>query len=130
MAKRRVLVVDDDDSIRTTYDEILSAEGYEVVTAGSRAEGMAALTSLNGAVDAYIVDFRLHDADGPELARDAHARFGARPTIYVSGWTDEFWDMSDAPGPWVVLRKPVAVPRLLAALRWLLDGGPRPPELE
>ena len=129
-AKRRVLIVDDDPSICRAYDEVLRAEGYDVVTSGSRAEGLAALERLNGAVDAFIVDIGLRDADGPDFARDAVDRFGKRPTIYVSGWTDDFWDLSNAPGPWMVLRKPVPVPRLLAALRWLIEGGPKPAELE
>jgi DNA-binding response OmpR family regulator len=127
---RRVLVVDDDPAICRAYDEILTAEGYEVVTAGGRAEGLAALERLNGEVDVFIVDFGLRDADGPDFARDAVAKFGLRPTVYVSGWTDEFWDLSNAPAPWVVLRKPVPVPRLLASLRWLIEGGPKPAELE
>ncbi len=127
---RRVLVVDDDPAICRAYEEILTAEGYEVATSSGRAEGLAALERLEGAVDAFIVDFGLRDADGPDFVRDAVAKFGNRPTLYVSGWTDEFWDMSNAPEPWIVLRKPVPVPRLLATLRWLIEGGPKPPELE
>jgi DNA-binding response OmpR family regulator len=128
--RRRILIVDDDLAIRRAYEEILAAEGYEVVTSGGRTEGLEALERLNGEVDLFIVDFGLLDADGPDFARDAVAKFGERPTVYVSGWTEEFWDMSNAPGPWVALRKPVAVPRLLASLRWLIDGGPKPADLE
>ena len=127
--RRRVLIVDDDPSICRAYEVILKGEGYDVITSGGRAEALAALEKLNGAVDLFIVDFGLRDADGPDFARDAVARFGNRPTLYVSGWTDEFWDMSNAPGPWVVLRKPVPVPRLLATLRWLMGEGPKPPDL-
>jgi DNA-binding response OmpR family regulator len=127
---RRVLVVDDDPAICRAYDEILTAEGYQVVTSGGRAEGLAALEKLKGEVDLFIVDIGLRDADGQDFARDAVEKFGTRPTVYVSGWTDEFWDMSNAPAPWVVLRKPVPVPRLLATLRWLIDGAPKPAELE
>ncbi len=127
--KRRILIVDDDPAICRAYQEVLKAEGYDVVTAPSRAEGLATLEQLDGAVDAFIVDIGLRDADGPDFARDAVAKFGTRPTIYVSGWTDDFWDLSNAPGPWVVLRKPVPVPRLLASLRWLIEGGPKPEEV-
>lgn len=125
-----MLVVDDDPAIRQAYQEILSGEGYEVVTSEGRAEGLAALEQLNGEVDLFVVDFGLRDADGPDFARDAVAKFGTRPTVYVSGWTDEFWDMSSAPAPWLVLRKPVAVPSLLASLRWMIEGGPKPAGLE
>jgi DNA-binding response OmpR family regulator len=128
--RMRVLIVDDDPAICRAYDEILTVEGYAVITSGSRAEGLAALEKVEGAVDALIVDFGLRDADGPDFVRDAVAKFGTRPTLYVTGWTDEFWDMSKAPAPWVMLRKPVPVPLLLATLRWLIEGGPKPAELE
>jgi DNA-binding response OmpR family regulator len=126
---RRILVVDDDPEICRTYEEILSAEGYQVATASGRADGLAVLEKLDGAIDVFIVDIGLRDADGPDFARDAVERFGRRPTIYVSGWTDEFWDLSNAPDPWVVLRKPVPVPQLLASLRWFIEGGTKPPDL-
>jgi len=128
--KRRVLVVDDDPAIRRAYQDVLSAEGYDVVTSSGRAEGLAELDRLQGAVDIFVVDIGLRDADGPDFARDAVAKHGPRPTIYVSGWTDDFWDLSTAPGPWLVLRKPVPIPRLLASLKWLLEGGPKPAELQ
>jgi DNA-binding NtrC family response regulator len=120
--QRRVLVVDDDPAICRAYREILTAEGYDVVTSGGRAEGLAALDRLRGEVDAFIVDIGLRDADGPEFARDAVAKYGTRPTLYVSGWTDDFWDLSNAPGPWVVLRKPVPIPQLLESVRPMIEG--------
>ena len=124
---RRILVVDDDPAICRAYDEILTAAGYEVVTSPSRAEALTALDRLGGNVDIFIVDIGLRDADGPDFARDAVARFGTRPTIYVSGWTDDFWDLSTAPGPWMVLRKPVPIPTLLESIRSLIEGGSKPP---
>jgi DNA-binding response OmpR family regulator len=127
---RRILIVDDDPAICRAYSDILVAEGYEVTTSSGRVEGLAALDELKGAVDLFIVDFGLRDADGPDFVRDAVAKYGPRPTVYVSGWTDEFWDMSKAPSPWIVLRKPVPVPELLATIRWLIEGGPRPLEPE
>ncbi len=128
--KRRVLVVDDDPAICKAYRTVLTAAGYDVVTSAGRAEALTTLDRLEGAVDAFVVDFSLRDADGPDFARDAVARYGTRPTIYVSGWTDDFWDLSGAPSPWLVLRKPVPVPRLIAALEWLIEGGERPAELD
>ena len=122
----RVLIVDDDPAICRAYQEILTAEGYHVATASGRAEGLAQLEKLEGAVDLFIVDIGLRDADGPDFARDAVERFGPRPTVYVSGWTDDFWDLSKAPAPWLVLRKPVPVPQLLASLKQLMEGETKP----
>ncbi len=115
----RVLVVDDDPEICSAYDEILRGHGFDVETASSRAAALAVLDRLEGAIDVLVLDIALPDADGAELAREIGARIGDRPTLYVSGWTDEFWDLSGAPGRWLVFQKPIPIPRLLAAIEWL-----------
>jgi len=114
-----VLVVDDDPAICQAYDEILRARGFLVSIAMSRAEAMAVVERLSGAVDVLVLDITLPDADGAEVGRDITARIGSRPTLYVSGWCDDFWDLSDAPGKWIAIQKPVPIPRLLASLDWL-----------
>ena len=126
----RVLVVDDDPSITTLYDEVLRAEGYEVVTAGSIGQAMAAMDRIQGNAQVLVVDLGLPDGDGSDFVRDAVAKYGTRPTMYVSGWTDEMWQLSEAPGRWIVMRKPLPVKRLLAAVKWLHEGGPKPAELD
>ena len=127
---RRVLVVDDDPAITTLYDEVLRGQGYDVVTAGSIAEAMAVMERIRGEAQVLVVDLGLPDGDGAEFVRDATAKFGTRPTMYVSGWTDEMWQLSEAPGRWIVLRKPLPVKRLLAGVKWLQEGGPKPAELD
>jgi two-component system KDP operon response regulator KdpE len=129
-AKPRVLVVDDDAAICQIYKEVLQGEGYDVVTAGTVAEAMAQMDAANGGLDVLVVDLGLPDGDGGDFVRDATKRYGDRPTLFVSGWTDEFWQLNEAPGRWVVMRKPVPIKRLLAAVRWLAHGGERPPELD
>lgn len=114
-----MLVVDDDPAICQAYDEILRARGFLVSIAMSRAEAMAVVERLSGAVDVLVLDITLPDADGAEVGRDITARIGSRPTLYVSGWCDDFWDLSDAPGKWIAIQKPVPIPRLLASLDWL-----------
>jgi DNA-binding response OmpR family regulator len=129
-AKQRVLVVDDDPAICEIYREVLIGQDYDVVTAGSCAEAMERMDALKGDVQVLLVDLGLPDGDGGDFVRDAAAKYGSRPTLYVSGWTDEFWQLDDAPGRWLVMSKPVPIPRLLAAVRWLSQGGPKPAELD
>jgi DNA-binding response OmpR family regulator len=127
---RRILVVDDDPAITTLYEEVLRAQGYDVVTAGSIAQAMEAMDRINGDAQVLVVDLGLPDGEGADFVRDAAVRFGTRPTMYVSGWTDEMWQLGEAPGRWIVLRKPLPVKRLLAGVKWLHEGGPKPAELD
>ncbi|HVX38183.1 MAG TPA: response regulator [Gemmatimonadaceae bacterium] len=124
----RILVVDDDAEICDAYDQILRAHGFEVTTAQSRAEAMAALDQPDADFEVLILDIALPDADGADVAHEIAARLGQRPTLYVSGWTDEFWNLSDAPGRWLVMQKPISVPRLLEAIDWLVGRRPSRPD--
>jgi DNA-binding response OmpR family regulator len=123
-----VLVVDDDPSICESYVEILRAEGFDVVTAGSRAAALSEIDRLEGSVDVLVLDIALPDADGSDLAHEIVAKIGQRPTLYVSGWTDEFWNLSNAPGRWLVMQKPIPIPRLIAAIEWLAGRRATRPE--
>lgn len=125
-----VLVVDDDPMICAAYEEILHAHGYDVATAGSRAGALQQIDRVNGSLDVLVLDIGLPDADGAQVAREIADRIGSRPTLYVSGWTDEFWNLSDAPGRWLVMQKPIPVPRLVAAVDYLAGRRATRPDTE
>ena len=71
MPKKRILVVDDEPSMRELLAIMLKKEGFEVVTAESRA--MAAAVLAQGPVDLVITDVRLPDGDGIEILRHVKA---------------------------------------------------------
>jgi DNA-binding response OmpR family regulator len=129
-ASPRVFVVDDDTQIAQLYDLALRGQGYDVVTASTCKDATAKLDAIKGDAQVLVVDFGLPDGDGADFVRDAAAKYGAKPTLYVSGWTDEFWQLSDAPGRWLIMRKPIHMKKLLAAVAWLAHGGDKPAELD
>jgi DNA-binding response OmpR family regulator len=122
-----LLIVDDDAAICSAYGEILRGRGYDVATAGSRAEALRQLDRLDGSLDILVLDIGLPDADGAQLANEIVERIGARPTLFVSGWTDEFWNLSDAPGQWLVMQKPIPIHSLIAAIDYLAGREPARP---
>jgi DNA-binding response OmpR family regulator len=128
--RSRILVVDDDPAICQIYRELLERDGYAVATAASCAEAMSRMDDLKGDVQVLLVDLGLPDGDGADFVRDSAAKYGSRPTMYVSGWTDEFWQLEDAPGRWLIMRKPVPIKKMLAAVHWLAHGGDKPAELD
>ena len=67
----RILIVDDETSIRESIAEFLSSEGFETQTAS---DGNAALDILkNGGVDILISDVRMPGMDGIELIKEVNA---------------------------------------------------------
>jgi DNA-binding response OmpR family regulator len=130
IARPRLLIVDDDPLICQSYDEVLRANGYDVAVAGSRRDALQEIERLGGGIDVLVLDIALPDADGADLAHEISDNIGTRPTLYVSGWTDEFWNLSSAPGRWLVMQKPIPVPRLLAAVDYLAGRRPTGPDLD
>jgi DNA-binding NtrC family response regulator len=82
MTLSKVLVVDDEPTIRAAIRRILASVGIDIVEAGSLREGLALL--LNG-FDLVITDVRLGDESGVDLARAAASQHPAPPVIAISG---------------------------------------------
>jgi CheY-like chemotaxis protein len=81
--KYRILLVDDEASIRQTSQAILQMQGYEVVTAE---DGLDALQCLSGPLpDLLVTDLRMPKMSGFELLAVVRRRFPQIPTIAISG---------------------------------------------
>jgi two-component system response regulator PilR (NtrC family) len=77
--KKRILVVDDEPSMREMLAIMLFKEGFEVLVAESRAA--AARVLGQSAVDMVITDVRLPDGDGIEILR--HVKSAAPQTVVL-----------------------------------------------
>jgi two-component system response regulator PilR (NtrC family) len=76
---KRILVVDDEPSMRELLSIMLRKEGYEVVTAASRA--MAAAALAKDPVHMVITDVKLPDGDGLEILR--HVKAASPETVVI-----------------------------------------------
>ena len=77
---RRVLVVDDESSVRDTTARMLRSEGYEVHVASTLAEARRILGDAGIALDAMLADVVLGDERGTDLIEDCRR---SRPRIRV-----------------------------------------------
>ncbi len=81
--RHHILVVDDDEALLATTAEMLSREGYEVITAKDGFEALAALRV--GEANILITDLRMPNMSGFELLAVVRKRFPAMGVIAVSG---------------------------------------------
>ena len=81
-----VLVVDDEVRIRDLVRRYLEHEGHQVLTAGSGAEALAA--TLRTAVDLIVLDLRLPDITGEEVAAEIRKSSDV-PILMLTAKVDE-----------------------------------------
>ena len=89
VATSRLLVVEDDESIRETVGEALRAEGYEVLTCANGAEALGLLTAESGQpVDLLVLDLMLPGLGGLDLCRELR-QFNNTPILVISARDSE-----------------------------------------
>lgn len=70
-AKKRILVIDDDESILISLEGLLETEGYETTTAWSGQEGLSLLRSQK--FDLVMLDDYLRDIEYEEIFKEIQA---------------------------------------------------------
>ncbi len=127
-AGRRVLVVDDEASVRDVTERVLRRRGFAVVTASGGTEAMTLLSEKPEDFFAVITDLMMPGMNGYALAREIRQRSPALPIIVASGMVGEAKAGEDraalaAIGVRTVLNKPFAEADLLEALQSVM-GAP------
>jgi two-component system, cell cycle sensor histidine kinase and response regulator CckA len=88
-ATETILVVDDDNGVRSTTARILAKAGYAVLSAASPGEAEELWTRHDGPIHLLLTDVMMPAMDGGELARRLlRTRPDAR-VLYTSGYTNE-----------------------------------------
>src|SRR5262245_66126014 len=80
----RVLVVDDEKSILMLLDEALSNWGYQVTTAKSASDALAALPTQ--VFDTALTDVRMPEMSGIDLLRELKKRDETMEVVIMSGY--------------------------------------------
>jgi UDP-3-O-[3-hydroxymyristoyl] N-acetylglucosamine deacetylase len=117
-----VLVVDDEDRIRSSLRGILSDEGFRVLDTGSAPEVMGLIEREHPAV--VLLDVWMPDIDGIELLRRIKSESPAVQVIMISGHANiQSAVAATKLGAADFIQKPFSVTGLLAAIARVLDGG-------
>jgi DNA-binding NtrC family response regulator len=115
----RILLVDDDDLIRTVVEERLKRRGYEVVAARTLAEARKAIKG--SFPDAALLDIRLPDGNGTELLEELTAEEAVPCVMITAHATIESAVEALKKGAQDYLEKPFSLDRLEATLEATLE---------
>ena len=131
VATSRLLVVEDDDSIRETVGEALRVEGYEVLTCANGAEALSLFTAEPlQPVDLLVLDLMLPGLGGLDLCRELR-RFNNNTPILVISARDSEMDrvLGLEVGADDYLVKPFGLRELVARCRALLRRSQQAPSV-
>lgn len=84
----RILLVEDEDGVRSIAATHLRQRGYEVEEACDGEEALDILTDMPGSFDLIISDVVMPGMDGPTLIREARDKLGHARVIFISGYAE------------------------------------------
>ncbi|HEY8596365.1 MAG TPA: ATP-binding protein [Devosiaceae bacterium] len=121
----RILIVEDEESVRAFSARALRATGYEVFEADSGDEALDVLETMGAAPDLLISDVVMPEMDGPALLvelRRRHPDLGLK-VIFVSGYAEESMRKEIEDDRSVeFLAKPYSLAQLNAKVKEVLSG--------
>jgi DNA-binding response OmpR family regulator len=116
--RRRILIVDDDEPTRRMLGESLEQEGYQVELAEDGRHALEIASSF--LPDLILLDVKMPDIDGLEVARRLHAKSNV-PIIMLSALTDDIDRVAGlSAGSDDYVTKPVRPRELLLRIQGLL----------
>jgi adenylate cyclase len=118
----RVLVIDDDATVRDLMRRVLSREGFDVVTASDGAEGLALAREIKPSV--ITLDVRMHNMDGWSVLQAIRGDLALADIPVIMLTIVDEKQRGFALGASAYLTKPVDRARLAAALAPYKSRGP------
>jgi CheY-like chemotaxis protein len=85
----RILIADDEASMRALVARAIGMDGHETVTAQDGAEALEILTNENGAFDLLLTDIQMPIMDGIALALAAARDFPDFTILLMTGFADQ-----------------------------------------
>jgi PAS domain S-box-containing protein len=118
-----VLLVEDEDAVRSLAERVLKKQGYRVLAAGNGLEAVTQAERFGGRIDLLLTDVIMPYMNGPEVAARLTAQRPEMKVLYVSGYTDDavpFSGTLEQGAP--LLEKPFTPATLALGIRRVLDG--------
>ena len=119
-----ILVVDDEDDIRSLISEILTDEGFHCRTAGDSAEALSAIAEKRPGLVVLDIWLEASELDGMEMLQKLEASTALMPIIMISGHGNiETAVNSIKLGAYDFIEKPFKADRLILTIRRALEAS-------
>jgi DNA-binding response OmpR family regulator len=116
--RHRILLVDDDASVRSSLANALESENYQVMVAASGDEAVEKAEA--GELDLVLLDVCLPDGSGWDVVDRITAMSPFMPIIAITARTDQYERAAKA-GATALMEKPLYLPQLMLAIQRVLE---------
>ncbi|HVE46641.1 MAG TPA: PAS domain S-box protein [Acidimicrobiales bacterium] len=114
---RSVLLVEDEEEVRSLTSDILTHAGYHVLTASNGVEALAVVDDELGMVDVLVTDVVMPEMGGIDLAQKLARSHPDLEVVFISGFTDRLLpELRLGEKPWLV-EKPFQADALVRTVR-------------
>jgi two-component system cell cycle sensor histidine kinase/response regulator CckA len=118
-----ILLVEDEDAVRSLVETILASGGYKILVADSPAQAAEICRTYGSQIDVLLTDVVMPDMSGPELAEDLLALRPGVKVVYMSGYAGEYLDEQGVNSDGVaLLQKPFTAAALEEKIRQVLNS--------
>ncbi len=122
-AGETILLVEDDDGVRSLIEMVLREQGYLVLTASGGAHALELLDAHPGPLDLLVSDVVMPGMGGRELVTLVHEKRPGLRFLYLSGYTDDSVVRQGISRAEVnFLQKPFSAAVLLRKVREVIEG--------
>jgi PAS domain S-box-containing protein len=123
-ADGRILLVDDEPTVREVTAEILRGAGYEVAVAGSGSEALGLYDRDPGRSDLVLLDLTMPGLDGFQTLAELRTRDTRLPVVLMSGYAEQsVRDRAAADPALDFLQKPFRTQQLLDMCAGAVERG-------
>jgi two-component system cell cycle sensor histidine kinase/response regulator CckA len=113
-----ILLVEDEEGLRSLNARGLRSRGYSVIEASNGIEALEALEEKEGAVDLVVSDVVMPEMDGPTLLKTMRGKNPDLKIIFVSGYAEDAFEKSLPENQqFAFLPKPFTLSQLVAAVK-------------
>ena len=116
--KKRILLADDDDSVRKMVARVLESAGYQVLQAATGREAVAQFR--DGQPHLVLLDLKMPDQDGWRAFEEVNQQNCQVPVIVITAWPNQN-EAAARRGIDALMEKPLDLPLLLQTIGNLLE---------
>jgi PAS domain S-box-containing protein len=119
----KILLVEDEDTVRTVAARVLLNQGYVIHEASNGGEALALLERVDGQIDLVLTDVVMPDMGGIDLAGRIAERWPQLKVVYMSGYANgDKLQSGMAEFERSFLQKPFSAESLMLKVREVLDA--------